>query len=147
MKEIPLTQGKVTLVDDEDYDMVCAAGSWSYKEPGYARSYKHGRLHRWLLRPRDGLNVDHINGNGLDNRMCNLREATQSQNLMNSRPRVGWTSKYKGVSINRASGKWMATIRIDGENKYLGIFENEVDAANAYKQQANKSFGEFARFE
>jgi len=146
MKEILLTQGKVALVDDADYDMVNAAGSWCYKEPGYANSGKHGRMHRWLLCPRDGLVVDHVNRNGLDNRMDNLRESTQSQNCMNARPRVGETSRHKGVYLHRASGKWAAEIRINGKGKYLGIFADELDAAQVYKQHAEKHFGEFARY-
>lgn len=85
---------------------------------------------------------DHINGNKLDNRRCNLRICTPHQNNLN-RPNV--TGKYKGVYWCKRLKKWMAQIMIGERNKYVGSFPNEEEAAFAYNEAAKKYHGEFAR--
>lgn len=91
--------------------------------------------------------VDHINGNGLDNRRSNLRLATAFQNLANMAIRPH-TSQYKGVSYykHRTSyKKWVAEIRCNRKRVRLGAFESEIEAARAYNEAAKNLFGEFAR--
>lgn len=103
------------------------------------------RMHRLVLDAPSGVVVDHINGDGLDNRRSNLRLGTQSQNLANSRKRSGTTSSFKGVSFHRASGKWRAYIKQHRKQFHLGLFESESEAAEAYRAKAREIYGGFAR--
>ncbi|PUA19626.1 AP2 domain-containing protein [Glaciimonas sp. PCH181] len=88
--------------------------------------------------------VDHINGDGLDNRRANLRNATHQQNSFNQRARKGGASQYKGVSIDRVSLAWRAHIRVNGKRISLGRHGVEIDAAKAYDMAARKYYGDFA---
>jgi hypothetical protein len=107
-------------------------------------------MHRFLLLPERGVLVDHINGDGLDNRRMNLRLANHSQNAANRcKPqRSRSTSRYKGVFFE-ASGKrkkrWRALIKVDGQTIHLGSYSEEIEAAVAYDIAAKKHFGEFAK--
>lgn len=155
MKEIPLSKGRVALVDDEDY-VALTAHKWCYLA-GYAvrtvwptrAKSKTVLMHRVLLSPAPGKQVDHINGDGLDNRRVNLREATPSQNQANSRKRQRHGgrkphSQYKGVT--REYSKWVARITYGGRVVRLGLFEEELDAASAYRSAAKQLCGPYARF-
>jgi len=97
------------------------------------------------LLPRE--QVDHINGDGLDNRRCNLRLATPSQNARNRKLRADSTTGYKGVYQEKKRLKWRATIRVNGKRRTLGRFNAPEDAYRAYCQAATEAFGEYARFE
>lgn len=142
MKEIPLTKGKVTLVDDADYAWLLQQ-RWRFRS-GYARSDKTS-MHRLIMNaPRD-MEVDHINGDTLDNRRKNLRLATVKQNRMNRSKHKITSSQYKGVSWEKRSSKWRARIKLNRKFIYLGIFASEIDAANAYDKAAHIYHGEFAR--
>ena len=88
--------------------------------------------------------IDHVNGDPRDNRLVNLRLATQSQNNGNRRSRHG-SSKFKGVTWHRKCKKWQAQIECDGVAHYLGLFQAEDDASLAYQEAAARLFGEFAR--
>lgn len=155
MKMIPLTRGMVALVDDEDYDRL-SKHEWRAYWRGYtfvARSRRRvgGRtlyMHREILNAPTGREVDHVDGNSLNNCRSNIRLATTSQNNMNKgKPRIKRTptSKYKGVYWDRSSGAFRAGIRVNGIQKHLGQFRNEEDAARAYDVAAHELFGEFAR--
>lgn len=96
-------------------------------------------------------NLDHINGNKVDNRIANLRQATKRQNAANVGRRVDNTSGFKGVSfIKRLKGTrnpWLATMAVNGKSTYLGYFETKEAAAEAYMKAAKEHFGEFARID
>lgn len=150
MREIPLTRGLRALVDDEDYTIVSAVGKWQAIESRggfYAAHNTRGPrtyMHRLLL-PGAEL-VDHINGDGLDNRRSNLRPADHSRNSMNSRAKKTGSSRYKGVAAHRSlTNPWRAQIKVAGKALALGAFSSQIDAARAYDIAAVQYFGEFAR--
>lgn len=157
MKRIPLSKGYMALVDDEDFDDL-ARFTWNAltrksDDLVYATS-RLGRvgvvplyMHRYLLQV-DGRSVyvDHINGDGLDNRRCNLRIATNSQNQANNRPQSRpMASRFKGVSWHGRDRLWRASIKVNQKVIGLGYFKVEEDAARAYDAAAVRYFGEFAR--
>jgi len=148
MREIPLANSdKVVLVDDADYKRL-AAEDWVLTKSGYAQSMDRPRvlMHRHIMRPiKEGITVDHINRNRLDNRKSvNLRFATYSEQRRNTKKRRDCTSKYKGVRRSK-SGSWIASIKPPNSKQVrLGTFDDEVEAAKAYNKAAKKHFGEFA---
>lgn len=151
MKQIPLTQGQFTIVDDEDYDELiklnwCA--NWSPRVKSFytvcGKLTDYGRsMHRIIMSAPKGMVVDHINHDTLDNRKCNLRVCTNSQNLMNSRKRSNNTSGYKGVFWDKDIHKWRAQITVGKKQKYLGSFISKSDAALAYNEASLEFHGEF----
>lgn len=148
-REILLTQGLVALVVHEDYERVMAAGKWHAHRDGktfYARRAisrsTHVNLHAFLT---GWLRVDHINGDGLDNRRANLRQATHGQNVQNRRRSSANTSGYKGVTWHKQARKWQAAIKADRRTYYLGIYGSPELAALAYDEAARHHHGEFAR--
>jgi len=156
-REIPLSQGKVALVDDEDYTYLSqwkwhahrsAAGIWYARRAGMTTTVPSGwttaLLHNVIMQPTAGYEIDHEDGDGLNNQRSNLRIATHTQNMANKRLTCNNTSGYKGVSLVRKSGKWKAQINIDGKRTYLGVFDDPVAAARAYDEAATEQFGEFA---
>lgn len=153
MKEIPLTQGKVALVDDEDFDYLsqwkwCANKNWHTfyaRRAIYDPQQKAIYMHRSLLNAPDGVEIDHIDGNGLNNTRCNLRLCTRRQNRINSNKRNNTSSKYKGVSWSKDAQKWHASISLNGARKCLGFFPSEDEAALAYNWAAIGIHGRFAR--
>jgi hypothetical protein len=151
MKEIELTQGYKTIVDDEDYDLVSAYKWRTQKGPNtcYAKSgsdENHIFMHRLImgLSKDNPLMIDHKNRNGLDNTRKNLRKATPLQNSMN-RSFPAKTSKYKGVHWDKARLSWVASCHFEnGQQKHLGVFEEETEAAKAYDSAVLAIHGEFA---
>lgn len=142
MKEIPLTQDKIALVDNEDFEKVSAI-KWHAEKRGRtfyaAHAYRDcGKVMKLPMQrvifgnaPR-GMVIDHIDGNGLNNRKGNLRFVTLRHNAANI-PLRGKKSKYMGVSWNSQQGKWVVKPLINGKIKQLGSFVNEIDAAKAYQ--------------
>lgn len=146
---IPLTQGKFAVVDAQDYDRLsrykwCAAKS---KKTFYAERFSNGRLikmHREIIHTPKGMQCDHINHNGLDNRKSNLRLCTNAENLRNQKPAGNGSSRYKGVSWSKQRRKWRASICCDYRVRTIGRFDNKPQAAMAYDDKAIELFGEFA---
>jgi DUF971 family protein len=94
----------------------------------------------------EGMVVNYKDGNRMNNRKENLRVCTKSQAQQNQKPQQrNKSSEYKGVSRLKNRGKWMAYIKVNGNDVYLGVYKQEIDAALAYDEAAEKYFGEFAR--
>lgn len=156
MPEIRLNRGLVAIVDVEDVELV-ERYNWNGlrgRKTWYAVAVgETGRviaLHRYLLGFPAGRMIDHINENGLDNRRCNLRFATHSQNAANiSKQRAdATTSRYKGVWYEKAGSRqrrWRARVRVNGRQVQLGSFLTEQEAARAYDSAAQEHFGEYAK--
>lgn len=157
MKEIPLTQGKVALVDDSDWEWL-SQWRW-YANPAknkwyacrhapmingvrYPKLYMHREL---LLLTNEDIEVDHRDGNGLNNQRYNLRKTTHQCNQQNVRTTTG-TSQYKGVTWHKDRNKWCAQIKTNNKRYHLGRFpqDQEIEAAKAYDAKAVELFGEFA---
>ncbi len=152
-REITLSKGMVALVDDCDYEELSkykwcarkAGGTWYAETHGPQKDGKRKfySMHRVIVNPPDGMQVDHIDRNGLNNMRGNLRLATRAQNGYNCiRFVASRASAYKGVSRHRH--KWQASIHVDKRCIGLGTFQTEVEAAIAYNQAARELHGEFA---
>ncbi len=152
MKKIKLSQGKCALVDDEDFEYLIQ-WKWSLSSDGYAvrNTTKNNekrttlRMHRVINKTPYGFETDHKNGCRIDNRKCNLRTATKSQNGQNRRLFKPGTSKWKGVSWHNKNRRWRTQIKVSGEIIHIGEFKNELEAAKVYDQAAIKHHGKFAR--
>ncbi len=151
--EIPLTRGYSTKVDKEDLYRVSNI-AWTaqitIKKTGHTRIHAKGyidgreiRLHRFLLNITDSkVLVDHINGDALDNRKCNLRTASMSENNRNRRTNTKHLTGFKG--IHKKGSRWRAIISSSGKSIFLGSFEELESAIRAYDMAAIRYFGEFA---
>ena len=141
MKEIKLTQGKVTLVDDNDFEELNKHKWFARKDYNTfyvlrQSSTKGGikrrtlLMHRIIMNCPEKLQIDHIDGDGLNNQKANLRVVTTRQNKQNIH--IKTASKYPGVSWHKTGKTWQANIRIGNRKRYLGMFEKEEDAYAAY---------------
>jgi hypothetical protein len=143
MREILLSRGLTALVDDEDYEELVRYrwyahnpdnGRIFYAKTNLPRIINKPRtqlwMHKILLNPPKGMEVDHIDGNGLNNQKSNLRVVTHRENQQNFH--IIKTSRFPGVAL-RPSGKWISYITLKGKWRYLGTFVNEIDAATTYQ--------------
>ncbi len=148
-KLIPLTQGKFTIVDGEDYERLSKYKWHVINAPrtSYAGRHVKGRvvrMHRQILNGPGHLFVDHRDNNGLNNRRSNLRPCTNTENTRNRRGVRNTSSRYKGVYWSKYHNKFKACINADGKRYHLGHFKSEIAAAKAYDKKAIELFGEFA---
>ena len=162
--EVPLTRGYVAVIDAADAEkvlafrghaLVTATGVYAVGRP-YPRLVRGARnsvkppkvlLHRFLLNASEsGVEIDHRDQDGLNNRRANLRPGTRRQNMCNKRKNHGATSKFKGVCWNRKDARWQAKIQRRGVTRYIGNFDSEAAAALAYDRAAYTYHGDFAVF-
>jgi hypothetical protein len=160
MREIELTQGKMAIVDDEDFEWLnsmtwCAArkttpnavrfvSQTSIWDRENERSINIS-MHQMIMgRPLHGLVIDHVNGDPLDNRRANLRYATLADNVRNRKKYKATASRFKGIYWEPERQCWRAAVWIGGKQKRLGRFKEERDAAAAYNEGAKLHYGAFA---
>lgn len=144
--KIPLTHGKFSIIDEDDLDKV-SSFKWYYSSDGYAKNSPYLKnhklkkliMHRLITNCSIGLEVDHINGDRLDNRKCNLRICNRSQNSRNKTP-IGVTYHKGGKRIKR----WRAQIYFDNKNHTIGYFLEKEDAIKAHWESRVKLFGEYS---
>lgn len=152
---IPLTKGYTAIIDACDVHLV-SEFYWRAKEDGRrvyaARNVEIGKgkrrlmlLHRAITDAPKGSQVDHINRDGLDNRRCNLRVCTNTENQWNGGPRADNTSGFRGVTWHKQNKGWHARIRCRGKVYSLGVFRNPEDAHAAYCSARKELFGEYAQ--
>lgn len=143
---LPLTKGKEALIDACDYDLAYSR-NWAFRSGGYACGSTNKicniHLHRMIMPAQPPLEVDHINGDRLDNRRANLRIVTPAQNCQNrKKAKKNATSKYLGVSWNSLERKWRASI---GPKRFAGWYKTELEAAKAYNRVALDIYGPCAK--
>jgi hypothetical protein len=154
MKEIKLSKDKTCYVDSDFFEDI-NKHEWHAAKRGknfYAArtANVNGKkkliyMHRYILKIEGSkMQVDHIDGNGLNNSIRNLRPCTQLENNRNKRKLNLYSSIYKGVHIHKLTGKWRAMITVNYKNTHIGLYDNEEEAALNYDILAKKLFGEFA---
>ena len=138
--------GFEVLFDEEDREII-EQHKWHIAKNRYVTAWGNGSiilLHRLIALTPAGLSTDHANGNPLDNRRCNLRVCTRSQNLHNRAVSKNKTScAYKGVYKQR--DRWRVQIRINGKKIHVGMYDTPEDARDAYLKEEIRAYGEFSR--
>ena len=155
MKTISLTQGKIALVDDADYTYLnqykwyAANANCTYYAVRMSRDLRPKRqpiyMHRVILNAPDSLDIDHLNGDGLDNRRSNIRLCTRSQNIRHKRIRSDSKSRFKGVNLRKGKkNPYVAYIQLNGKKAHLSCHQTAEAAARVYDEAALKYHGDFA---
>ena len=158
---VPLTRGYEAVIDNTDISLVGGVKWRSLisrrrdgtirtvyavrTEPGESGKYLTVYMHRLIADTQDGMDTDHRDGNGLNNRRDNLREATHAQNMHNMSKMPTNTSGAKGVSWDKARMKWQAKFKVNGKMYHCGRFDTIDDASEAYAKACLELHGEFAR--
>jgi hypothetical protein len=146
---VPLTKGYEAIIDAKDVDIVCKFNWMAYEKKNTVYAVRNDpegtaliRLHRLIMNAPKGLEVDHIDRNGLNNTRENLRICDRCQNMRNVGPRD--SKGTKGISWHKRTGKWQARIVAGGAQIYLGVYETEQMAQNAYNDACIRLHGDFA---
>lgn len=152
--EIPLTRGKVAIIDEDDFEIVsqhkwhAGTDGWNWyaqtnipREGGGQRTIKMHRLLLGLTDPK--IQVDHRDGDGLNNRRENIRACTASENQWNTGAQINNSSGFKGVNWDKQCRKWKAAIWVNGKRKHLGLHDTPEAAYAAYCADALELHGEF----
>jgi hypothetical protein len=153
MREIPLTQGKIALVDDEDFKMLNkykwiadrVDKKFYAARNGLNKNKGHVRMHRQIMNFPIGFEIDHVDGNSLNNQRANLRVCTSSQNKCNAGKQINNTTGYLGVCFYKRDGNFQADITLNKKTHFLGRFTTAIDAAKVYDIAAKKYHGKFAK--
>lgn len=150
-KKIALPRGRFALVDDQDFERLSQykwyyVGKYAARKGCKALGEKNTiYMHREVLQTPDGLETDHVNGDGLDNRRENLRACTASENQRNRSVRVDSWSGFKGVQWSPKKNRWSVRITHNRRRLFVGDYDNLLDAARAYDTAAKDLFGDFRR--
>lgn len=156
MKQIPLDKGLFTLVDDADFDIFGTKKWYAHKSRNTFYACRHERigfrkrkmimLHREILGLKDSLiHCDHKDGNGLNNLRENLRPCSKHENSKNRIKNKNNTTGFKGVYLDKKTGRYRASIRVNNRNINYGFFKFPELAARAYDEAAKVHFGAFAK--
>ena len=153
-KEIQLTQGKVAIVDDEDFDYL---NQWKWFANNHNGKFYVGRsitvsknkkiriyMHRFIMKPEKVMVIDHLDSNPLNNQKNNLRICTHAENMRNSKINTNNKSGYKGVSFQENRNNYRASIKFNNKTINIGNYIDPIDAARAYNEAALKYHKEFA---
>ena len=156
MKQIPLTKGKIALVDDEDYEEVSAYNWYAHYCPfgggtwyAYYGGTSHGerirlKMHRMIMNAPDDTLIDHVDHDGLNNQKSNLRLCSKTENGQNRKgPTITNPTGYRGVSVRQHTKRFMARICVNGKSIYLGYYNTPSEAHSAFEEAARKYFGDF----
>jgi hypothetical protein len=156
MRTLPLSQGYVALVDDEDFErlskykwhaLICRRKDGSILQVYATRCFRRGKtvlLQREVMNPSPSQYISPVDGNTLNCQKSNLSVVTREHRGGRGRKRLNTSSQYKGVSWSKRDKVWTASIGPDGVKKHLGSFKNERDAAQAYNEAARQTFGKDA---
>ena len=156
-KQIPLTQGKFAIVDEQDFDFLnqfkwfasLGKGKWYARraiciDDGLIKKQKIVGMHTFMMETPKGKEIDHINGNSLDNTRSNLRVCSHRDNSRNKKFHSRNSSGFKGVFFHKSESRWESQIIVNYKKMTLGRFKEAKEAAFAYDKAARKYFGEFA---
>jgi hypothetical protein len=135
----------IDLVSDHPWRLCVSYALTHIRVPGDKVKARTLSMHRLLMDCPEGMEIDHINRDGLDNRRANLRLATRSQQRMNEKMHVNNTSGHRGVSWNKRRHKWFAQIRCNYKQHNIGLFDDLDEAVRAYEAKSIELFGEFKR--
>jgi hypothetical protein len=152
-----IIKGYTVKIDSQDFSLVSSGRWYLVIKKGYEKwvyfyrnekgTRKRYGLHRLIARARDDQEVDHIDGDTLNNTRENLRLCTRSQNMMNGPQRKKTSSGFRGVTWRKKEKNWVARIGFEGKLYYLGSFKNAKEAHDEYLRKAKELFGSFLRIE